>query len=306
MNLRTLQYFVAVAESGSFSAAALATHIAQPALSRQMRDLETNLGVRLLERRPRGAVLTPAGAILFESAQRILAEAARMRERIMLDGAREKAAVSLGVPPTLARLLLPGLFEKGANPLRAIELRMREAFTPELLEWLERGVIDVAVVTNSQAGLPLAFRTVITEPFALYSNVSLGLGSIVRFSQLEKIPLMLTSLHRDIIDRQLLSLAVSLTHHAEINSVDAIREIVARGPWATIMPVSVFHDRALLPSVVMSEISGVQLNRHLSLATRLDPNLSPAVSLVKDLVDGELSRLDGLGMFRLAATPATP
>ncbi len=305
MNLRTLRYFVAVAEAGSLSAAALAIPIAQPALSRQMRDLEADLGVQLLERLPRGVVLTPAGATLFESAQRILAEAARMREKLPRLGAHEAAAVSLGAPPTLARLLLPGLFERCANTLKGVGLRMREAFTPTLLEWLERGLIDMAVVTNSEAGRPLAFRPVLVEPFALFSNRSLRVEPIILAAQLTRVPLLLTSLHRAIVDRQLLSLGVGLTVHAEIDSVDAIREIVARGPWATIMPVSVFKDPAAMANISMSEISGVQLHRQLTLATRLDPRPSPALSLVRELVDGELTRLSRRGLFSLGvADPA--
>jgi LysR family nitrogen assimilation transcriptional regulator len=305
MNLRTLRYFVAVAEGGSLSAAANAIPIAQPALSRQMRDLETELGVQLLVRKPRGVLLTPAGATLFESAQRILAENARMRERLSRDEGLTRPTVSLGAPPTLAGLLLPGLFENYAHTLKGIDLRMREAFTPALLEWLERGVIDMAVVTNPEAGRPLAFRPVLAEPFALFANKSLELGRVILVKQLAKIPLLLTSLHRSIIDRQLLSLSVVLQVHSEINSVDAIREIVSRGPWATIMPVSVFKDRGSDANITMAEISGVQLNRQLTLATRLDSKPTPAQSLVRELVDGELTRLSRQGVFSFTAPKAT-
>jgi LysR family nitrogen assimilation transcriptional regulator len=304
MNLRTLRYFVAVAEAGSLTAAAAVIPIAQPALSRQMRDLEAELGVQLLVREPRGVLLTAAGATLFESAQRILAEAARMRERFSQDKVLTGGKVALGAPPTLAGLLLPGLFEHHANTLKGIDVRMREAFTPLLLEWLERGVIDIAVVTNSEAGRPLAFRPVLAEPFALFAHKSLGLGRTVMVGQLARLPLLLTSLHRAIVERQLLTLGIPLQVQSEIDSVDAIREIVSRGPWATIMPVSVFKKTAASASITMSEISGVQISRQLVLATRLDPKPTAALSLVRELIDAELMRLSHCGVFGLAAWTA--
>ena len=82
MNLRALRYFVAIADAGSLTAAAAAISIAQPALTRQLRELEADLGVQLLHRTPRGVLLTQAGVTLYESAQRMLAEASRVREHL--------------------------------------------------------------------------------------------------------------------------------------------------------------------------------------------------------------------------------
>ena len=133
MNLRALRYFVAIADAGSFTAAAAAVAVAQPALTRQLRELESDLGVQLLLRLPRGVRLTPAGVTLYESAQRMLAEAARVRQLLANRPADSQAAVVLGASPTLARVLLPGLFESCQRGVSGIQLRAREAFTPCLL-----------------------------------------------------------------------------------------------------------------------------------------------------------------------------
>jgi LysR family nitrogen assimilation transcriptional regulator len=152
MNLKTLRYFVAIADAGSLTGAAAAISIAQPALTRQLRELEADLGVPLFQRMPRGVRLTQAGVTLYESAQRILGEAQRVRQRLANTTSDSKTTVLLGVSPTLARVLLPGLFEHCLRTLPDVELRSREAFTPELLDWLERGMIDMAVVTNPGVG----------------------------------------------------------------------------------------------------------------------------------------------------------
>jgi len=297
MNLRKFRYFIAIADAGSLTAAALAIPVAQPALTRQMRELEQEMGVQLLQRLPRGVRLTPAGVTFYESAQRILAEATRLQQRLARSRQSDKATVVLGASPTLARLLLPGLFESCADMLQEVELRTREAFTPALLDWLERGLIDIAIVTNPEPGRSLSLQPLMGEPFALVSHAQMRIGPVVSISQLARIPLLMTSLHRGIVERQLAGIGKTLAVQSEIDSIDAIRELVARGRWATIMPVSVFKDVAPGAPIRMSEISGVQLNRLLVMATRLDPQPGHALSLVQELVLAEFARQERLGVF---------
>lgn len=297
MNLRTLRYFIAIADAGSLTAAAAAIPIAQPALTRQMRELETEMGVQLLHRMPRGVRLTQAGVTFYESAQRILAESVRLRQRLSHEQSPGRSTVVLGASPTLARVLLPGLLENCFNTLENIELRTREAFTPALMDWLEKGVIDMAIVTNPGSGRALSLQPVLGEPFALVSHKAMRVGPVVSVNQLTRIPLLMTSLHRGIVERQMLALGKQLNVQAEIDSVDSIRELLLRGRWATIMPVSVFKDIQMYPEITMSEISGVQLNRMLVLATRLESRPSAALTLVNELVDAEFSRLMRAGVF---------
>lgn len=96
-NLKALRYFVAVVDAGSLTAASEAISIAQPALTRQIRELEEDFGTQLLHRLPRGVRMTPAGVTLYESAQRILSEADRVSQNLR-NGTGDTASVSLGVP----------------------------------------------------------------------------------------------------------------------------------------------------------------------------------------------------------------
>lgn len=297
MNLRALRYFVAIADAGSLTAAAAAISIAQPALTRQLRELEADLGTPLFHRLPRGVRLTPAGVTLYEAAQRILGEAQRVRQRLTRKVGDTRTTLVLGVPPTLSRVLLPGLFEHCLRTLREVELRSREAFTPELLDWLERGVIDMAVVTNPSMGRGLSLQPLLGEPFALVSNAAMGMGPIVSLAQLAKVPLLMTSLHRDLVERQLLPLGKTLNVQAVLDSVDSIRALVQTRPWATIMPVSVFKEVGHAGDVVMSQITGIQLTRLLVLATRLEPETKPALPVLQEMIEAEFSRLMREGMF---------
>lgn len=302
MNLRALRYFVAIADAGSLTAAAAAVSVAQPALTRQLRELEADLGVQLLLRLPRGVRLTPAGVTLYESAQRMLAEAARVRQLLASRHADTKPTVVLGASPTLTRVLLPGLFESCLRAVSGIQLRAREAFTPTLMDWLERGVIDMAIVTNPEPGRPLSLYPLLGEPFALVSHPSLKIAPVLPVRQLAGLPLLMTTLHRNLVDRQLQPLGLHLQLQAEIDSVDSIRELVLRGPWATLMPISVFKEPAAGRGVVISEISGVQLNRLLVLATRIDSLGNSPQAALKEIIEGEFAKLARQGMFSFAST----
>ena len=305
MNLRALRYFVAIADAGSLTGAAQAISIAQPALTRQLRELETDLGVQLLQRTPRGVLLTQAGVTLYESAQRMLAEAALVRRQLASRHAASGATVVLGVSPTLARVVLPGLFESFQRAHVDVQLRAREAFTPTLLDWLERGMVDMAVVTNPEPGRMLSLHALLGEPFALIAHRGRRIGPIVSISQLARIPLFITSLHRAIVERQLLPLRGKLNVRAEIDSVDSIRELVLRGRGATIMPVSVFKDPQSIREVAMSEVSGVQLHRVLVLATRIEGGDNPALPVVRELLQTEFSRLTRQGVFSFSSDRAS-
>lgn len=291
MNLRTLRYFVAIADAGGVTAAAEVLSIAQPALSRQMRDLETEMGVQLLIRGPRGVRLTPAGVTLYESAVRMLAEAARLRQQLSLRPDQQALHVTVGVSPTLAELLLPNVLERCFASEPELKVKAREGFTPELLNWVERGMVDVAVVTNPEPMRGLSFHPLLGEPFALVSNKRLGLPPVLPLAQLPQIPVLITSLHRHLVESQLLPLQTALQIRAEVDSVDAIRELVMNGAWATIMPISVFWKTRDRANIRISQISGAQLGRLLMLARRTEKIEAPEIEMVQNLIQAELERL---------------
>lgn len=302
MNLRTLRYFVAIADAGSFTAAATVVAIAQPALTRQLRDLEAELGVQLLQRGARGVRLTQAGATLYESARRMLAEAERVRQQLTGDDAHADRTVVLGVSPTLTRVLLPGVFERCHQQLAGVRLVVREAFTPQLMEGLERGLMDMAIVTNPEAHRAITLEPLLVEPFALITPAARGLPAVVPLAALARVPLLMTRLHRGIVERGLARLDARITIDAEFDSVDAIRELVLQGRWATIMPVSVFKD-APGETVQVSEISGVQLHRMLVLARRNEPMAHSALAVVGELVRAEAEKLANSGAFSFGRMP---
>ena len=302
MDLRTLRYFVAAADAGSLNAAAAAISVAQPALTRSIRQLEHELGVKLLQRTPRGVHLTAAGATLYAAAQRMLREAQGVRRALEQHGSAQESSVTLGAPPTLARVLVPGIFETCQRQI-GMKLSVREAFTPVLLEWLAKGLVDVAVITKTDMvnRSPVMLQPLLAEPFALVTQKSQRVGRIVRVTDLPKFPLLMTTLHRGLVNSEIAAMGIQLNVEAEIDSVDCIRELVLRGKGTTLMPISVFKQLRMGSMLTLSEVSGIQLNRQLLIATRVKIEQRPLIAALKDLIIEEAGTLVGEGVFSFSS-----
>jgi LysR family nitrogen assimilation transcriptional regulator len=293
---------VAAADAGSLNAAASAIAVAQPALTRAIHQLEHTLGVKVLQRTPRGVHLTAAGATLYAAAQRMLREAQGVRRALEQHTGLQDTSVTLGAPPTLARVLVPGIFETCQRQI-GLRLSVREAFTPVLLEWLAKGLVDVAVITRTDIvhRAPVMLQPLLAEPFALVTQKSRRVGPIVRVTDLPKFPLLMTSLHRGLVNGEIATLGIQLNVEAEIDSVDCIRELMLRGHGATLMPISVFKQQHTGSLLTLSEVSGIQLNRQLLIATRVDSEMRPLIASLKDLIIEGAGVLAGEGIFSFSS-----
>ena len=165
--LRQLEYVVAVAETGQFVEAARQCAVSQPALSRQIREVEDQLGVQIFERaRPR-VLLTPVGEEIVRRARRLLGEA---RELVEVASASVRAwtgTVRLGVIPTIAPYGLPGLLAKLRVLFPDVGFAIQELQTDVLLDRLRAGSIDVALLARAFDDQGLAGLDLVVEPFVL-------------------------------------------------------------------------------------------------------------------------------------------
>jgi LysR family hydrogen peroxide-inducible transcriptional activator len=167
MEIHQLEYLVAVSEEGSISKAARRVGVAQPSLSQQVKKLEDELGHRLLDRLPKGVVPTEAGRQLLEHARRVLAEIADARRRIGDTPGHVTGALAVGAIPTMAPFLLPDVVRRFAKRHPDVRLTVVEDVTDRLLGALERGEIDVAVLSSAHAPATVHFDRVAREPLRL-------------------------------------------------------------------------------------------------------------------------------------------
>ncbi|MBK1883251.1 LysR family transcriptional regulator [Luteolibacter pohnpeiensis] len=148
MELRQLEYFVAIAKEGSLTTAAKVCRIAQPSLSQQLRALEEEFGEPLMHRKPRGVEPTAAGKILLEHAERLLDEARRLRERFEQRRESHEGRVIFGVIPTLAPYLLPKILRPFRDAYPKVEVQVREALTNGLIQQVVDGSIEFAILSD--------------------------------------------------------------------------------------------------------------------------------------------------------------
>lgn len=244
MTLRELQYLIALADHRNFRRAAEVCLVSQPTLSTQIRKLEEELGVTLVERLPRKVMLTPAGKDAVERARRILSEAEQLKEAARRSGgASEAGTVRLGVFPTLGPYLLPHVVPNLRARFPDLELLLVEEKSDQLLARLHHGSLDAAVLA-----LPvgddrnLACQFLFEEPFLLAVPAGHPLARRARLSldDLSRYNLMLLEDGHCLRDQALevchLSGAKEKTEF-RATSLETLRQMVGAGVGITLLPL---------------------------------------------------------------------
>ena len=167
MNLRDLKYLVALADHKHFGRAAAACFISQPTLSTQIKKLEDELGISLVERAPRRIMLTPAGRDAAERARRIVADVEEMKEAARRSRNPEAGTVRLGIFPTLGPYLLPHVVPKVRARFPELELLLVEEKTEVILRQLREGLLDAGVLALPLHDDQLHVEFLFEEPFVL-------------------------------------------------------------------------------------------------------------------------------------------
>lgn len=252
LDLRRLRYFRAIAEHGSFAAAGRALHVAQPALSHHMAELERMTGVVLLERSSRGASLTEAGAALLSHARTILDQAIgaeRSMGGFQADGRRRATTtIRIAIIPSLATGLTPVLFKKVQDDLPGLTLRIVEAVTAQSHAMLEHGQIDLAI--NLVAPQPANIAPLIWEDLVLVAPAGLlsADGTPIRFREVLRHRLILQSAGRPIrrlIDEIVRSQDLCLDVVMEIDGLSPCIRAVVEGLGCTVLaPFNVAEERS--------------------------------------------------------------
>jgi LysR family hca operon transcriptional activator len=168
MELRHLRYFVAVAEAGSVTvAAARELHTSQPSLSRQIRDLEGEVGAQLLTRRARGIELTPAGRAFLDHARSVLSQVQAATEAARRAAHPSKPCFSIGFLTGHELTWMPEALRILRDELPNIDVMISSQYSPLLADALSQGKIDAAFLRRERGAPGLAFRLLIKEPLTV-------------------------------------------------------------------------------------------------------------------------------------------
>jgi LysR family nitrogen assimilation transcriptional regulator len=274
MDLKQLEYFVRVAELGSFTKASVALDVAQPALSRQVRLLEVELRQNLLTRNGRGATPTEAGKLLMEHGRGILHQVARAREELGRVRGALAGRVAIGLPPSLARVLTVPLTRAFREQLPQASLSITEGLSTTMQEWLVTGRLDIALLYHAQPAPEIELTPLQEEELLLIEPRAPGLAEEpppppVTLAEVARLPLVIPSRPNAIrmqVEEQMAAIGVRPTVALEIDGVPAILDLVADGAGAALLSRNAVA-RSIRPSAYRTRTLQPPLRTRLSLAT---------------------------------------
>lgn len=243
MKIRQLRYFVQTAEFGSISRAALSMRVAQSAVSRQISNLEDSLGAVLLVRHGRGVILSDFGKRFLVHARVILDEVDQARRSARNTSSTPSGRVTVAVPPIVAPILIPHLMLEIRKRLERVQVRVQEGLSATIADWVAHGTIDIGVHYTNREPHHGHTDLLLREPLGLIAPTSAKTltTDAIDFGQLSEFDLILPPPDHHL--RMSLEKAAARKHVqfnivAELETVQAIMEMVRLGEGLTIMPLA--------------------------------------------------------------------
>jgi LysR family nitrogen assimilation transcriptional regulator len=278
MELKELRYFMRVARAGSVSRAAQELRLAQPALSRQIKKLEEELGVALFARHGRGVRLSAAGSLLLERAEAITHLVHQTAEEIREDRSPESGRITLGVPPAAGKLLIPPFVERFQKAWPKTTLHMREGVTSSLQEWLMEKRIDIAILHNPPHLEGLEIIPLLTERMLVIGPPAHLIKAKAhpaqfRVGDLTDLPLILPNMahtNRRLVEHFALEHGVRLRIKIEADSVVFAKALVEQGLGYTILTYAAVQDEVERKKLTVYPIVRPTLSTKVTIVTLRD------------------------------------
>lgn len=247
MDFRQLRYFLAISEAGSITRAAEQVGVAQPALSLHIKNMEEDLGTPLLIRSKSGVTPTAAGQLLLQRARAILDDLARTEDDIRTLDTDPMGEVRIGLPGTISNIVAMPLIKAVRARYPRIRLNIAEAMSGFIADWLEEGIVDLAVLYEPSRSQSAASTRLLEEELVVLWPAETDCLAEMSLSALRDLPMVLPSrLHglRLLVDRACAEHGFSPNVALEIDSYANIKWLVAEGFGASVLP---FH--AVLPEI---------------------------------------------------------
>jgi LysR family nitrogen assimilation transcriptional regulator len=296
MDLKQLEYFVQVAEFGSFTLSSRFLRVAQPALSRQVRALEVELRQTLFQRTGRGVTLTEAGKRLLEHARGILQQVQRAR----LDLEQQRGALSgrlvIGLPPSVSRTLTGPLVRAFRESFPQASFGVVEGLSDNLMEWLAVGRVDFALVYSAMPSAAIELTPLRVEPMYLvgarpHRAGARLIGTPVTLAQVAASELVIPPRPhsmRMLLDSALADAGLKARVALEIESVPTILDLVRHDGFQAVLTLNAIRRSGSEDRFQVRPIGKPRLVATLRLATSAQrPSgqlMEQAIVLVKDLV----------------------
>ncbi|MEY4318335.1 MAG: hypothetical protein RI902_2143 [Pseudomonadota bacterium] len=273
MELKQIESFVRVAELGSFTKAASALGMPQPLLSRHVRQLEVELHQNLLIRNGRGVSLTEAGTVMLEHGRGILHQVALAQEELGSVRGALAGKVSIGLPPSLSKLVTVPLTLAFRKALPQAQLSLGEGFSVVMVESLRAGRLDMAVLYNPPPSPELEMTLLHEDALILIAgkkstHSTVKLKPTMTLATLAELPLILPSrpnAFRLLIETEMLRVNCKPQIAIEIDGLNAILELVKEGLGYAVLPAYTLKNFANPQNFTTHRIERPKLNSQLML-----------------------------------------
>lgn len=286
MELRQLRYFLGVCEAGSLLKASARLHVAQPALGQQMSTLEEELGVRLLVRSTRGVTPTSAGKTFLEHAKLVLADIERASLAVREAGSVPSGSVAIGLPTTVSLGATLPILLACHERLPQVRLKIVEAYSGFLKEWLQSGRLDLAILFGDKPESGLSKRALLDEQLVFVASArATALPKRVSLERVARSPLVLPSSEhglRRIVDDACAPLKLDVV--AEIDSLPSVKKATEAGIGSTILPLVSVAEEIAAGKLQASQIASDRMSRRVVCATNVTRPSTPASSAVLALI----------------------
>lgn len=309
MDLKQLRTFVEVSETGSLGRASDKLRIAQSALSRQIALMEAELGFELFVRHGRGMRLTEAGEKLAARMKGLLQELENAIEDARSQGGVIRGQVSIGLMPTTSVILARRLAMRVTQELPALRLRIVEGYAGHLVDWVQRGEIDMTLLYGPETDYHLLTTPLLYEELVVVGKAQSALrpGHPISMADLAKLPLVAPSrphglrlLVESAADKRGLELNISI----EADSYRVILDLVEAGVGYAVLPPSSLQSELRNGALIQCPIEGAPIRREIILACQPIRSEAKAIRAVTDLLVDEVARMVADGSW--PAYPASP
>lgn len=294
MDLRHLRYFVSVAKLRSFTAASRWLNVAQPALSRQIKALETELGTSLFLRTSRGVEMTDAGKSLEEMARFVLDYVSEIPHQLSDTSEQPSGSISVGLPPSVAYLIAPSLIEAMQQRYPLISLRIVECLSVVLREWVEQGQIDLAVMTDPGHLLTLQRIELLREDMVLIGSPRLLSDKMqsISLNDIQQYPLMISHGFRAVLEPWLIAHNIQLRFEMLLDSIPIMKEIVQGGRFCAVVPYSMVRAECIQKKLVAYTLREPSIMRRLVLVNAARRPISNTMQKVRQLLIEQIAGID--------------
>lgn len=303
MELEQLRYFQLVADVGTFSLAAIKLGISQPAISRQVQNLENELGIRLFYRHGRGVKLTEAGQRLYDTVTPLVAQIHEAIEHLKEGSNEPTGEITLGMPSSIISTIGSALVHRFVTEHPKVKLNLYEGPSGLLFELLESGTLDLAVLYDARRGKNMLVTPLMLEDLFLVTPADMNMGSQAQVSLREVtrqqliMPGPQSGLRRT-VEHAAQSEGFKLSIMLEMHSVATIKNLVERGVACTVLPFGVVYREVEDHRLKAYRIGQPELSAKLVTASAAGQPFTRGMRAAQEIIIQEMQRCIETGHLR--------